>query len=90
MRRASSVSYLRRSMISASPRPVKPRPTRRLFIASSRCLSSGQAVTSSTLSSMRIDTSTVFEKRSKSNLACSVNGAETYFVRSIDPRQQQP
>ena len=56
----------RRSMMSASPRPVKPRPTRRLAIASLRCCSSGQAVTSSTLSSMRTATATTLPKRSKS------------------------
>jgi len=39
---------------------VNPRPTRRLFMASSCCALSGQAVTSSTLSSMRTDTSTTF------------------------------
>ena len=90
MARASSVSYLRRSMISASPRPVKPRPTRRLAIASSCCCSSGQAVTSSTLSSMRIDVATDLPKRSKSKDGFSVNGFFTNLVRSIEPRQQQP
>src|SRR3954468_313037 len=62
-------------MMSASPRPVKPRPTRRLAIASLRCCSSGQAVTSSTLSSMRIATSTVRAKCSKSKRPRSVEGA---------------
>src|SRR6476620_6440617 len=88
MARASSVSYFRRSMMSASPRPVNPRPTRRFAIASLCCCSSGQAVTSSTLSSMRTDTSTVFAKCAKSNFACSVKGAETYLVRSMEPRQR--
>ncbi len=59
MARASAVSYLSRSMMSASPRPVKPSPTRRFAIASFLCGSSGQAVTSSTLSSMRTEVSMV-------------------------------
>ncbi len=90
MWRASSVSYFNLSRMSASPRPVKPRPTRRFAIASWRCCSSGQAVTSSTLSSMRIATSTVRPNLSKSKDALSANALLTYFVRSIEPRQQQP
>ena len=88
--RASSVSYFKRSMMSASPRPVNPRPTRRFAIASLCCCSSGQAVTSSTLSSIRTATSIFFPKRSNSNRAVSVKALETNFVRSMLPRQQQP
>src|SRR5574343_437865 len=40
-------------MARVSPRPVKPRPTRRLLAASCCWRSSGQWVASSTLSSMR-------------------------------------
>ena len=90
MRRASPVSYFSRSMMSASPSPVRPRPTRRFAIASWRCGSSGQAVTSSTLSSMRTEVSITLPNFSKSKPAFSVNGWETNLVRSIEPRQQQP
>jgi hypothetical protein len=90
MARASSVSYFSRSIASASPRPVKPSPTRRFAIASLRCCSSGQAVTSSTLSSMRTATATFFPNFSNSNFEDSEKAPETNLVRSIDPRQQHP
>src|SRR3970040_2123216 len=61
-------------MMSVSPRPVNPRPTRRFAIASACCALSGQAVTSSTSSSMRTETSTFLPKRSKSNAALSEKG----------------
>ena len=63
-------------MISASPRPVKPSPTRRLFFASSACCGSGHTVTSSTLSSMRTATFVTFENASKSKRAFGVNGID--------------
>ncbi|MNR20938.1 hypothetical protein D3C85_1378110 [compost metagenome] len=63
---------------------------RRLARASASCSGSGQNVTSSTLSSMRVDTRTTSAKASKSNVDSAVNGWRTKPVRLIDPRQQQP
>ena len=44
------------SISNASPRPVKPRPMRRLAAASCRCSGNGQTVASSTSSSIRTAT----------------------------------
>ena len=77
-------------MISASPSPVKPSPIRRFAIASARCCGSGHGVTSSTLSSIRTATSHTRPKAAKSKSALSVNGRLTNFVRSTEPRSQQP
>jgi hypothetical protein len=77
-------------MISASPRPVKPRPTRRLFCASFNCCSSGQCVASSTLSSMRTEVPMTRPKAAKSKLGLLAEGVLTNSVRLIEPRQQQP
>jgi len=77
-------------MISASPSPVKPRPMRRLFAASSCCCGSGQTVSSSTLSSMRTATAQTSENAVSSKEAVEANGSRTKRVRSTEPRQQQP
>ena len=76
--------------MSASPRPVKPKPIRRLFSASAACSGSGQTVALSTLSSIRTAVVTQAAKASPSKRAAGVKGSETKRVRSIEPRQQQP
>ena len=64
-------------MMRASPRPVKPRPTRRLAAASAACSGSGQTVADRTLSSMRTAVVTVAAKVSTSNSAVGVNAPRT-------------
>jgi len=76
--------------MSASPSPVKPRPTRRFAIASWRCGSSGQAVTSSTLSSMRTAVSTTLPEFLEVEPGFLGERMGMNLVKSIEPRQQQP
>ena len=88
--RPSSELYLSFIMMSASPKPVKPKPTRRLFCASLCCASSGQTVKSKTLSSMRMDNAVTCAKDSKSNVGWSPNGSRTNLHKLIEPKSQQP
>jgi hypothetical protein len=62
-----------------------------LGLASSRCCSSGQKVTSSTLSSARTWVATTFSKaRSRNGRPPKPNGLRTKRVRMMGPRSQQP
>ena len=88
--RPSSELYLSFIMIRASPKPVKPSPTRRLACASLYCSSNGQTVKSNTLSNMRIDNAVTRAKDSKSKDGCVPNGSRTKAHRLIEPRSQQP
>ncbi len=82
--------YFMRSMVIVEPRPRKPIPWRRLRRISSRCSCSGRPLTSTTLSSMRVNTRTTSRYSSQSNVARSVNGLRTNLVRLIEPNRQAP
>jgi hypothetical protein len=74
---------------SASPRPVKPRPTRRLAIASRAALERPRRHVEHVVEHAHA-TATTSPNASKSNARGPRNGRFTKRVRSIDPRQQQP
>ena len=78
------------SSVIAEPRPKKPMPWRRLRTISSRCCASGRPLTSTTLSSIRVNTLTTSRNSSQSKYACSLNGAATNFVRLIEPSRHAP
>ena len=78
------------SITSALPRPRKPRPMRRLAMASRRCSGSGHQVTSSTLSNMRTAVRTTSLNPVQSKPASDSKARSTNRVRSMEPRQQQP
>ena len=65
-------------------------PWRRLRRISSRCCCSGRPLTSTTLSSMRVNTRTTSLYSSQSNVAWSVKGLRTKVVRLTEPSRQAP
>ncbi|MCY1250181.1 hypothetical protein D9M72_637940 [compost metagenome] len=65
-------------------------PCRRLRRISWRCCSSGRPLTSTTLSSMRVNTRTTSLYSSQSNRAWAVNGSRTKRVRLTEPSRQAP
>ena len=87
---ASREPYFMRSIVIVEPSPRKPMPWRRLRMISSRCLSSGNPLTSTTSSSMRVKTLTTLRYSSQSKRACSVNGSRTKLVRLTEPSRQEP
>ena len=74
-------------MTSASPRPVKPRPTRRLCLASCCCCGSGQTVTSSTLSSMRTATCDDLGEAGRSRMRAFGSNGLAHEARQVDRAQ---
>ena len=68
---ASGEPYFMRSSAMVLPSPRKPMPWRRLRMISPRCCSSGRPLTSTTLSSMRVNTRTTSRYSFQSNSAKS-------------------
>ena len=65
-------------------------PWRRLRMISSRCCCNGRPLTSTTLSSMRVNTRTTSLYSSQSNVASLVKGLCTNLVRLTEPSRQAP
>lgn len=86
----SAEPYFMPSSVIVLPRPRKPMPWRRLRRISLRCCSSGRPFTSTTLSSMRVNTRTTSRYSFQSNSANSVNGFLTNCVRFTEPSRQEP
>ncbi len=79
--------YFMPSIVIAEPRPRKPMPWRRLRRISSRCRSSGRPLTSTTLSSMRVNTFTTRRNSSQSKSA-SARERMAHETREIDRAEQ--
>ena len=65
-------------------------PWRRLRMISSRCCSSGRPFTSTTLSSMRVNTRTTSLYSSQSKRGLVGEGSRTNLVRLTEPSRQAP
>ena len=86
----SGLPYFMPSSAKVEPRPRKPMPWRRLRMISSRWPSSGRPFTSTTLSSMRVNTRTTSLYSSQSKRASGVNGSTTKRVRFTEPSRHEP